>query len=199
MTVPAASDQASRRRRDLPVPLLAVGVVVAAGLLWGVLWWLLAPTAGTVVQDGGVYLQGHDELMVGQDGWFVVLGAAAGAILATVWPALTRRRPVAGLLVGLGGCLVAGLVAWALGSWLGPDSLRSQLAAGVKAPVTPIALHTWAALLFAPFLFAVVRGVTELLSSAVAGMHTEPPPPATSTSPATRSSAAQGVHVQQRQ
>jgi hypothetical protein len=181
------------------VPVVAGAVVVLAGVLWGVLWWLLAPTARTVVQDGGVYLQGHDELMVGQDGWFVVLGAATGAILATLWPALSRRRPVAGLFAGLAGCVVAGLIAWAVGAWLGPDSLGTQLAAGVKAPITPIALHTWSALLFAPFLFVAVRGLTELLSSAVAGMHTEPPPPATSTSPAGRGSAAQGVHVQQRQ
>ena len=41
----------------------------------GLLWWRLAPTATTVVQDGGVYLQGHDELMVAQDGWFAILGA----------------------------------------------------------------------------------------------------------------------------
>lgn len=185
------------------MPLVPVLAVLAAGVVWGVLWWLLAPTARTVVQDGGVYLQGHDELMVGQDGWFVVLGAATGAILASFWPAVSRRRPVAGLLTGLVGCVLAGLVAWGLGGWLGPDSLRSQLADGVKAPVTPVALHTWSALLFAPFLFAVVRGLTELLTSAVAGMHTEPPPPATSTSPATRGpaggSAAQGVHVEQRQ
>jgi hypothetical protein len=180
---------------------VAVAVVLGAGAVWGVLWWLLAPTARTVIQDGGVYLRGHEELMAGQDGWFVVLGAATGAVLATVWPMLTRRRPVAGLVAGLVGCLAAGLVAWAVGVWLGPAALTTQLAAGVKAPITPLELHTPAALLFAPFLFALVRGLTELLASAVAGIHTEPPPPATSTSPAARTagSAPEGVHVQQGQ
>ncbi len=76
--------------------------------------------------------------------------------------------------------------------WLGPDSLRDQLAAGVKAPITPVALHTPVALLFAPMLFAVVRALVELLGSAVAGIHTEPPAPATS-------SAAQSVHIEQGQ
>ena len=60
--------------------LTAVGIVLGAGVIWGLLWWWLAPTARTVIQDGGVYLQGHDELMVGQDGWFVVLGAITGVI-----------------------------------------------------------------------------------------------------------------------
>jgi hypothetical protein len=143
--------------------------------------------------------------MVGQDGWFVVLGALTGAVLATVWPALwpalTRSRPIASIVAGLAACLAAGLVAWGLGAWLGPDALTSQLAHGVKAPMTPVALHTPAALLFAPFLFVVVRGLMDLLGSAVAGMHTDPPPPATSTSTpfSPGGSAAQGVHVQQGQ
>lgn len=216
MTDQAGRETASTRRARLGavLPLAAIGVVLAAALLWGVLWWRLAPTAQTVVQDGGVYLRGHEELMVGQDGWFVVLGAITGAVLATFWPAVTKARPIAGLFAGMAGCLAAGLVAWGLGVWLGPDAITSQLSHGVKTPVTPIALHTWAALLFAPFLFVVVRGLMELLGSAVAGMHTEPPPPATSastfgvppapssaTSPAGSAdgSAAQGVHIQQRQ
>ena len=53
-------------------------------------------------------------------------------------------------------------------------------------------LHTPIALLFAPMLFAVVRALTELLGSALSGIHTEPPAPATS-------SAAQAVHIQQGQ
>jgi hypothetical protein len=219
VTDQAATEPAPTRgaRAGAVAPLAAVGIVLGAGVLWGLLWWWLAPTARTVVQDGGVYLQGHEELMVGQDGWFVVLGAIAGAVLATVWPALwwaiTTKRPIAGLFAGMAGCLAAGLVAWGLGAWLGPDPLTSQLAHGVKAPVTPLALHTRAALLFAPFLFVVVRGLMELLGSALGGMHTEPPPPATSTSalgpaptPSSASltgsadgSAPQGVHIEQRQ
>jgi hypothetical protein len=176
-------------------PIVTLVVVLAAGLVWGGLWDWLAPTARTVVQDGGVYLQGHEELMVGQDGWFVVLGAIAGAVLATVWPALwpalTRSRPVVSVGAGVVACLASGLVAWGVGTWLGPDALTSQLKAGVKAPITPLALHTPASLLFAPFLFVVVRGLMELFGSALAGIHTEPPPPA--------ELAAQGVDVQQGQ
>lgn len=179
-------------RPDLAQSLVAVAVIVGAGLVWGLLWWRLAPTAATVVQDGGVYLQGHQELMAAQDGWFAVLGAATGALLAVVWPIVVRQRQVAALLVGLAGCVAAGLIAWGLGVWLGPSSLRDQLAAGVKAPITPLVLHTPVALLFAPLLFAVVRALTDLLGSALSGMHTQPPAPATS-------SAAQAVHIQQGQ
>jgi hypothetical protein len=189
---PAGKTLSARRRFDLRASLVAAAVVVTAGLAWGLLWWRLAPTAATVVQDGGVYLKGHEELMAAQDGWFVVLGALSGALLSVVWPMVVRHRQVAGLLAGLVGCLAAGLIAWGLGAWLGPSSLRDQLAAGVKAPITPLVLHTPVALLFAPMLFAVVRALVELLGSAVAGIHTEPPEPATS-------SAAQSVHIEQGQ
>ena len=189
---PSPTVRPAGRGLDVRVSLVAVAVILTAGLAWGLLWWQLAPTATTVVQDGGVYLQGHEELMVAQDGWFVVLGAVTGALLSVVWPLVVRQRQVAGLVAGLVGCLASGLIAWGLGVWLGPDSLRDQLAAGVKAPITPLVLHTPVALLFAPMLFAVVRVLVELVGSALSGMHTEPPAPATS-------SAAQAVHVQQRQ
>lgn len=189
---PAPTGRRARRRPDLASSLAPLAVVITAGLVWGLLWWQLAPTATTVVQDGGVYLQGHEELMIGQDGWFVVLGAGVGAVLSVLWPLVAHLRQVAALAAGLAGSVAAGLIAWGLGGWLGPDPLRDQLAAGVKAPVTPIELHTPVALLFAPLLFAVVRVLVELVGSALSGMHTDPPPPATS-------SAAQAVHVQQGQ
>jgi hypothetical protein len=196
LVVPAAPGRPSAvrpvSRPDLTQSLVAVAVIVTAGLAWGLLWWRLAPTAATVVQDGGVYLQGHEELMAAQDGWFAVLGAATGALLSVVWPMVVRTRPILGLVLGLAGSVAAGLLAWGLGVWLGPSSLSDQLAAGVKAPITPLVLHTPVALLFAPMLFAVVRALTELIGSALSGIHTAPPPPATS-------SAAQTVHIQQGQ
>jgi uncharacterized membrane protein YeaQ/YmgE (transglycosylase-associated protein family) len=190
--VPALVVGPDRSRSGVARALAGPALIVGAGLVWGLLWWQLAPTAATVVQDGGVYLRGHQELMAAQDGWFVVLGSITGALLSTVWPSVSRGGTVRALLAGLVGCVAAGLFAWGLGVWLGPSSLRDQLAAGVKAPITPLVLHTPAALLFAPMLFAAVRGLMELLGSAFANIHTETPPPATH-------SGAQTVHIQQGQ
>ncbi len=170
-------------------PLLALLLVVVAGLLWGLAWFWLAPTAKTQVLDGGVYLNGHDTLFASQDGWFAVLGAVTGALLSVVWPYLTRRRPVPGVVAGLVGSAVAGLIAWWLGSALGPDPLKTQLRHGVAAPITPVALHTSTAVLMAPLFFAAVRIVIEMVRHFLDGR--------AETTPGPVASAPQGVHVEQ--
>ena len=178
------------------VPLIALGLVVGAGLLWGVLWWWIAPTAATQVIDGGVYLTGHDNLFASQDAWFAILGAVVGAALAVVWPHLTRRTPVVGVFAGLIGSALAGLIAWQVGSWLGPASFKEQLHAGVKAPITPMTLHTPIAVLMAPMIFAAVRIVVELIGHFLDNRRLPAAPPPEAPGPW---SGPQGVHVEQGQ
>jgi hypothetical protein len=173
-------------------PLVLLGLVLVSGLVWGLLWWWIAPTAVTQVIDGGVYLTGHDNLFASQDAWFAIIGAGVGAVLAVVWPPLTRRTPVAGVIAGLVGSAVAGLIAWRIGTWLGPASFKDQLHAGIKAPITPLTLHTPIAVLMAPMIFAAVRIVMELIGHFLDGRQAPEPAPGPW-------SASQGVHVQQGQ
>jgi hypothetical protein len=173
-------------------PLIALAVIVVAGLLWGLLWWKFAPTPGTQVIDGALYPRGGDGWSAAQDGTFAIVGAATGAIISVIWPSLTRRVPVAGVIAGVLGCVLAGLIAWWLGVHLGPDPLRVQLKAGIKTPTLPLVLNAPVAVLVAPMIFGVVRALTEMLTYAFANVHTAPPEPATS-------SAAQAVHIQQGQ
>jgi hypothetical protein len=198
-SAPPADPPAPARAPEPPrhralVPLVALGLVVATGVVWGLLWWWIAPTAATTVVDGAVYLSGHDNLFASQDSWFAIIGAGAGAVLSAGWPALTRRTPVPGVVAGLVGSATAGLIAWRIGTWLGPDPLRTQLHAGVKAPITPLVLHTPIAVLMAPMLFAAVRIVMEILTHFIEGRGAPqlPPPPAPWSAP-------QGVHVEQGQ
>jgi hypothetical protein len=184
------SDRPPRRGRW--VALAALGLLVLAGLVWGLLWWRIAPTAATTVEDGAIFLNGHDELMAAQDGWFAILGGVAGALLSAVWPVLTRRTPVIGVVAGLVGSAAAGLLAWRIGTLLGPDPLKAQFLAGVKAPITPLVLHTPIAVLVAPLAFAVVRLAMEGLGHVLSRASDDRPGPATS-------SVAQAVDVQQGQ
>lgn len=143
------------------------------GVLCGVVWWWLAPLARADVDAGAVYLRGHQELQVAQDCWFAVVLGALGVITATVhgWrlgghggdargpgarDAFGRRSGgQAGQLVLLAvAVLLAGVVAWRTGEWLGPSGLAEQVAHGSQHPVTPLRLHTAATLLVGPFLFA---------------------------------------------
>jgi len=163
---PAGGASRPRRPRSGPrAALTYVAAVVIGGVALGAVWRLLAPVARADVVDGGVYLQGHEELWAAQDGWFVIVMGLAGVAVATVQsvrarPPLTVRAVVA--MLGLGG---ASVLVWRVGSWLGPDSLAHQVAQGAQHPWTPVQLHSPAAFLVAPLLFAITRCLAALLSS----------------------------------
>ncbi|HET8615094.1 MAG TPA: hypothetical protein VFL94_06180 [Actinomycetales bacterium] len=164
------------RRGSLSRAVLEILGVVVVGVLCGVLWWWLAPMARADVEQGAVYLRGHTELQAAQDCWFAVVLGALGVVTATVhgWRAgsagsvqssAARAGAVAEPLLLVVALVVVGLVAWRTGVLLGPDSLADQVAHGAQHPLTPLALHSWAVLLVAPFLFSF----TALLAALFAG------------------------------
>ncbi|GAB3600164.1 hypothetical protein GCM10027446_33200 [Angustibacter peucedani] len=153
-----------RRQRWLLVVVRSLVTALGGGALLGAVWRLLAPLARATVVDGGVYLEGHQELQVAQDGWLTVVLALAGVLVATVQAVRAREPQHLRALLALVALGVAGVVAWRVGEWLGPDSLRHQLAAGSQAPLTPLQLHTPAVPLVGPLLFAITRCLAALFS-----------------------------------
>jgi hypothetical protein len=151
-----------------PASRLVLSFLLAAlvgGVLLGIAWRLLAPLPTAQVIDGSVYLQGHAELEAAQDGWLAVVLGLAGIVAATV-QAVRAREPqaVRAVLVVIGVGL-AGVVAWKVGEYLGPDSLRHQLAAHTKPLRVPLQLHSPGVLLIGPLLCAVTRCLAALFST----------------------------------
>lgn len=156
-------------------------VLVAAGVLCGVVWWWLAPLARADVEQGAVYLRGHTELQAAQDCWFAIVLGALGVLTATVhgWRSGGRGtfagrgahgRGAAGqqvqqLLVLTAAMLAVAAVAWRTGTWLGPEDLAVQVADGAQHPLTPLQLHSLAALLVGPFLFVFTAFLTALFGA----------------------------------
>lgn len=152
--------------------VLQLAAVVVVGVLCGVLWWWLAPLARADVSGSSVFLHGHQELQAAQDGWFVVVLGALGVVTATVhgWRSSGHSAARAGdrarqLLLLTGALVLASLVAWRTGAFLGPDGLAEQVADGSRHPLTPLELHTAAALLVAPFLFAFTAFLAAVLGA----------------------------------
>ena len=161
---PPAAARVEGRRRAVTVAV----AVLALGVLLGVLWWVAAPLARADVVDGQVYLTGHPELQVAQDGWFAAITGLTGVLAATVASLRPGRGdPVSAALGPLLGLGVA-VVAWQTGGLLGPDSLASQVAEGSSDPLTPLQLHAYAALLVGPMLFTVTRFLAVLFSAEAA-------------------------------
>ncbi|MEV7285781.1 AAA family ATPase [Streptomyces sp. NPDC093252] len=135
------------------------GVVLAAlavlGVGLGALWSWLAPRVPLVgdVVDGtwAVYVRDTEgEQAIGVDGTFTLLALAFGAVTAVAVFAWRRRGGVP-LVVALGvGGLIASLVAWRTGMWLGPtdDVLAHAQQAGRNVPFSaPLELGAKGALL----------------------------------------------------
>ncbi|MFD8818621.1 AAA family ATPase, partial [Streptomyces sp. NPDC059627] len=101
-------------------------VVAVSGVLLGLLWLWLAPHVPLVGDrsDNGwaVYLKDSEgEQAAGVDGTFTLLGLAFGVVSA-VAVFLWRRRGGVPLVVARGvGGLLASVLAWRLGVWLGPE------------------------------------------------------------------------------
>jgi hypothetical protein len=154
--------------RDAAVITVAMALV---GVLFGLLWWWLAPhvpLVGDVVEDNWVvYLKDSEgEQAAGVDGTFALLGLAFGLVSAVV-VFLVRRRGGVPLVVALGlGALLGSVVAWRLGVWLGPtsDVLAHAKAAGKGVTFSaPLKLGAKGALLAWPLGALLVHlGLTAL-------------------------------------
>jgi hypothetical protein len=132
-----------RRLRSSIMAALAVGVVVAvlgAGVGW--LWSEVAPRVAVIKADQGFYYADSEpEQAVAADGWFLILGAIVGIIVAALAWYLLRRYRGPAILVGLTiGSLAAAVLAWWVGTKIGTaqfDQVRNTVAVGtrVNAPL----------------------------------------------------------------
>ncbi|MBX7548805.1 AAA family ATPase [Streptomyces sp. NPDC004232] len=146
----------------------AAGITVAValgGVLLGLLWWWLAPhvplVGDEVDKSWVVYLKDSEgEQAIGVDGTFTLLALGLG-LVSGLAVFLWRRRGGVPAVVGLGvGALLASLLAWRLGVWLGPTSdviaHAQQVGKGVTFPA-PLKLGAKGALLAWPLAALVVH------------------------------------------
>ncbi|WP_309050679.1 DUF2567 domain-containing protein [Streptomyces sp.] len=141
------------------------GIVVTiasavAGALLGLLWLWQAPHVKLISDGKGVYLRDSEgEAAIGADGTFVLLALAFGAA-AAVLVFLLRRKGGVPLVLGLAaGGVLGSLLAWWLGSSLGPTANVVAHAKQVGPNVTfdaPLELHMAAAAMLAWPLAATV-------------------------------------------
>ncbi|MEV8516620.1 DUF2567 domain-containing protein [Dactylosporangium sp. NPDC051484] len=164
---------------------LVVAVVIAGlGAPFGLLWAMLAPNVELVQTQYGPYpVEGEPEGYWADDGWFILMSLAMGALIAVVaWLLLRRYRgPIvlAALVVGSAGASV-------LGAWLGNKvGWAHYIDLAESAPVgthmfRPVKLRTGTSSLLFGFI-PWVRGtllVQALAAGAVytglAGFHASP-------------------------
>lgn len=107
--------------------VVVVGLV-ALGAVLGAVWNLIAPTVPLVVDENGELVFADVSVpqeFIGSDGWFAVVVAVAGVVSGVVVWWRLRRQPF-GALVGIAvGGVLASVVMWRVGVFLGPAQLPS--------------------------------------------------------------------------
>lgn len=138
-------------RSDLRRAALVCAAVTVAGVGLGLLWLWLAPRVPLISDNTAVFLSDSEgEEAIGADGTFALLALAFGAVSAVLAFCFHRRGGVA-LVVGLAvGGVLGSLLAWQLGTRLGPTGDVVAHAREVGKGVVfdaPLELHAKGALL----------------------------------------------------
>lgn len=180
------SEPGPELRAELVQASLVAIAVAVSGVLLGLLWLWLAPRVPLVwAGDGAVYLKNSEaEDAIGADGMFVLLALAFGAVTALVVFLLFRQGGIA-LVIGLAiGGVLASVIAWRLGVWLGPSADIAAHAKEVGKGVAfdgPLKLRAKGALLS----WSVAAMVVHLALTGVFGPRDpEPPLPNSGLNPA---------------
>jgi hypothetical protein len=145
-------------RADLRACTGLVLLLVAAGLVAGLVWWWLAPRADFRITDTGPVVIGDpsDELFVADDSVFTLVLAGFGLVAGAAAWFLRHRRGVAVVLaLAIGGTAMAA-VAWQLGELLGPAPTQAQISDVGAVVTTGLELNSLPALAVAPFVALLV-------------------------------------------
>jgi hypothetical protein len=112
---------AGGRRRAAGIAAIVVLAVAALGAPLGWLWSAVAPDVPVErTSDGVVVASSEPEQFMAADGWFVVLGAGFGVLVAVaVWFLVRRARGPVGLSAATLGAIGAGVLAWWVGHKIG--------------------------------------------------------------------------------
>ncbi len=145
-------------RADLRPAVWLALALAGAGVPAGVVWWALAPRADFRITEDGPVVVGRpsNELLVADDGVFVLVLAVVGLLAGLVAWRMRRHRGVTLLVALAAGTTAAGAVAWLVGEQLGRPPTEAELADVGGVVTTGLQLGAVAALAVAPFVALTV-------------------------------------------
>lgn len=131
--------------------------LAAAGIPVGVAWLLLAPRRTYEVVEGGFQaLEPQSEAVIGADAWLTILTAVLGITVAGLAWRIVRARGV-GILVGLAaGMVLASVVAWQVGEFVGSGSSEPEISQIGVIVTAPLQLRAIPVLVIGAFLATLI-------------------------------------------
>lgn len=144
-----------KRRLRTRIGALLLGSVLV-GILAGVLWWFLTPSAGYTVGDNLGATMGEralSELFVA-DLTFTVIAALLGIGIGVICWFWFQQIGWWMCLLAIIACAIVGALMWQTGQLISPNDFDARLAAAKPGDVVPVdlRLRSLSALLVAPFV-----------------------------------------------
>ncbi|MGI5337378.1 ABC transporter permease [Streptomyces sp. CA-181903] len=165
-------------RAELPAAGVVAAAVTLSGALFGLLWVWLAPHVPLISDGRAVFLKNSEgEQAIGADGTFALLGLGFGAVAAALVFLFRRAGGIAIVAALAAGALLASVLAWRLGVYMGPASDVVAHARSVGKGVVfdaPLRLGAKGMLLAFPI---AAMAVHLLLTAAFGPRDPEPGPP----------------------
>jgi hypothetical protein len=145
--------------RDVRSAARVALVIALLGVPLGLLWAVVSPHAPVVItRDGAVLADYRQEVFVGADGTFALIGLLTGVVVgAAVYLWRRARGPWMALGVALGS-LAGGYVAWKTGHQVGLDEFRRLVEEGRNGQrfVRPVDLRAKGVLFVQPLVAVIV-------------------------------------------
>lgn len=145
-------------------------LTAVAGIGGGLVWAAIAPRALFRVTGPGAATVVNPETsaFIAADGWFCVVGVAAGLLCGLAgYLAVVRRRGAPAVAALIAGSFGASLIAWWLGQSIGLSGFRAGLMAGHRGAVAaaPLTLGAHSAVVCWPFGAALAVVAAELAAT----------------------------------
>lgn len=145
------------RKLVLQRTAMVLGAGIVLGIVAGVVWWIVTPLPGYLVGDDGLASINERGLarVFAADAWFTMIGVVGGAAIGLLGAAqLGRRLGWLAVVVVVVSTMLAALICWGVGSFLGPGEFSGRLAEAQPGEVVPLelTLRSRVALLAWPFL-----------------------------------------------
>lgn len=158
--------------------LVVVGALLSAGVLVGVVWALIAPKVTCVAVETDCRYSYEGGRFFIAEGMFGLLAVAAGLLAAVFARRMVRELGWPIVIALTVGGLLASVVAWRVGVWLGPDDPSGQVSAIGDVAELPLRLRSSGLLMTWSIASLIVALVITMLDDAPShpGVAPEPPP-----------------------
>lgn len=138
---------------------------IVAGAVMGLCWAAITPAGKAIDQGEFFYSVAEPELIAAQDAYFAVLAVGFGLVHALVLARTVGQRPMLRVAWACFAGVLGSLVAWLVGSMIGPLQVAAEAPKYPQAVTAPLGVHSLGVLFIWSFVCMMVASFVFLAGS----------------------------------